>query len=180
MKRWIVLLTLCAMAAAGADAPKIEGDWSATLSAGGNTLRLLLHVTKSGEQLKATLDSLDQGATGLAVDTIDATGGKLKFAMNAINASYEGDWDAAASEFRGTWSQGGNSLPLNWKRDEAKPRAAVPISDADRQYLLMHLEKSSREFLASIARVTPQQWNYKEAPAGPSPSVLSISSLQTV
>jgi hypothetical protein len=46
--------------------------------------------------LSATLDSPDQGATGLAVDSITLNGKTLRFEMKSLAAEYEGvfsiDW----------------------------------------------------------------------------------------
>lgn len=58
----------------------IEGMWLGTLSAGPAKLRLLLKVSReAGGALSATLDSIDQGANNLAVNTISVEDGKLKF-----------------------------------------------------------------------------------------------------
>src|SRR4030095_12309179 len=69
---------------------KPEGDWKGTLDAGGTKLDLVLHVIKKDGALSATLDSPDQGATGLAIDSISLTGKSLKFEMKSLGASYEG------------------------------------------------------------------------------------------
>src|SRR5687768_11132267 len=58
-----------------------EGDWQGTLDVGAAKLRLVLHVTKKDGRLSSTLDSPDQGATGLAVDTIDVTENSIRFVM---------------------------------------------------------------------------------------------------
>ena len=52
---------------------KPEGDWEGTLDAGVANLKLVIHVVKKGEQLTATLDSPDQGATGIPIDSITVT-----------------------------------------------------------------------------------------------------------
>ena len=67
-----------------------EGDWEGTLDAGATKLRLVLHLTKKDGRLSATLDSPDQGATGLAVDTIDVTKNSIRFTMKSLGAAYEG------------------------------------------------------------------------------------------
>src|SRR5262245_15012477 len=98
---------------AGAVAQTIAGDWSGTLNAGGVQLRLALHVSAGeGGSLKATLDSLDQGAIGIAVSTITLNGSTVSFQINAIRSSYEGTLNADATVIEGKWSQGAGTLPL--------------------------------------------------------------------
>src|SRR6185369_17875291 len=68
---------------------KPDGDWKGTLNAGGTRLDLLLHVTQKDGALIATLDSPDQGATGLLIDSITVTGKSLRFEMKSLGATYE-------------------------------------------------------------------------------------------
>src|SRR5262249_45872049 len=121
--------------AVAASAQAIEGDWEGTLKIGEAELRLALHVKKSdGDGLKATFDSIDQGAMGMPVSSVSFSDGVLKFAMDDILASYEGKLDAGRNVISGNWSQGGGSGPLDFARAkpraEAKPRKPKP-SDID-------------------------------------------------
>jgi pimeloyl-ACP methyl ester carboxylesterase len=92
------------------------GDWKGTLDAGTAKLDLVLHVTKKDGALSATLDSPDQGATGLAVDSISVTGKTLRFEMKSLGANYEGVFSADGSQIEGEFSQQGVKLPLTFKR----------------------------------------------------------------
>ena len=72
MKRFMVVPALIFLAATVSRAQDIAGDWQGTLSAGGQELHLVLHITKASDNsLKATLDSLDQpGGNGIPVSSI--------------------------------------------------------------------------------------------------------------
>jgi uncharacterized protein len=94
----------------------IDGDWLGTLDTGMGKLRLVLHITNTEDGLTATMDSLDQGANGLPVNSITRTGPSLKFEMKSIGGSYDGTISADLSTFNGTWTQGGKSWPLALKR----------------------------------------------------------------
>ena len=49
------------------------GDWRGTLKPGSAELRLVLHIAQGDDgNLKATLDSIDQGANGIAPDAYGA------------------------------------------------------------------------------------------------------------
>jgi pimeloyl-ACP methyl ester carboxylesterase len=95
---------------------KPEGDWKGTIDAGGVKLDLILHVSSKDGALSATLDSPDQGATGLAIDSITVTGKSLRFEMKSLGASYEGVYSADGSQIEGQFSQQTARLPLTFKR----------------------------------------------------------------
>ncbi len=95
-----------------------------SLKAGAAELRLLLHITETDGKLSATLDSIDQGAKGIPIDTVTFSDNKLAFASSAISGQYEGTYDAASQKFSGTWSQNGNDLPLSFEKYVEKPKPA--------------------------------------------------------
>lgn len=115
-------------------AQDIVGDWKGTLKANSAELRLIVHITKADDgSLKATMDSIDQGAKGIPISSISLMDSKLSFASQAVHGSYEGTVNKDATEIKGTWSQG-SSLPLDLTRapkqvkKEPKP---VKASDID-------------------------------------------------
>jgi pimeloyl-ACP methyl ester carboxylesterase len=93
-----------------------EGDWKGTLDAGVAKYALVLHVSKKDDALSATLDSPDQGATDLLIDSISVTGKSLRFEMKSLGASYEGVFSEDGSQIEGEFSQQGQRLPLMFKR----------------------------------------------------------------
>lgn len=94
----------------------VEGNWQGALDVGGSKLRLVLKIAKTAEgKLKATVDSLDQSAKDLVVDTISFQDGILKFEMKALNASYVGTLSKDGSELAGQFTQGA-VFPLDFKR----------------------------------------------------------------
>ncbi len=121
MKPNLILVMLVA-AATFAGAQDISGDWQGTLSAGGQDLRLVLHLTKAADNsLKATLDSLDQpGANGIPVNSVSFKDSKLSLDVAAVHGTYEGKLSADGKSIAGIWSQG-MALPLEFKRSGAAP-----------------------------------------------------------
>jgi len=95
---------------------KPDGDWKGTLEAAGTKLDLVLHINTKDGALAATLDSPDQGATGLPIDSISVTGKSLKFEMKSLGATYEGVFSADGSQIEGQFSQQAVRLPLTFKR----------------------------------------------------------------
>lgn len=103
-------------AAAATAPPAIAGDWAGTLKAGPAELRLVLHIAAAKDgSLTATLDSVDQGANGIPINTVTF--------VQAAKGTYDGTVNKDASEIDGTWSQG-QPMELNFKR--AEPQADVP------------------------------------------------------
>src|SRR5262249_3588035 len=101
----------------GANAQTVEGDWQGTIKADGVELRLLLHVTKDEKgTLKATFDSIDQGARGLPISAISLKDSTLNFELQVAGGSYEGKINADYTRINGIWTQGGRSFPLEFTR----------------------------------------------------------------
>lgn len=133
MKRVLMFLILI-MAATMVRAQDIAGDWQGTLNTGMGELRLVLHITKSADGvLKATLDSVDQGANGIPVNSATLKNSKLSLDVTAVQGTYEGTVAADAKSISGTWTQT-KPLPLEFKRMTApiktEHKAAKP-SDID-------------------------------------------------
>ena len=100
----------------------IVGDWQGTLKAGGAELHLVLHITQDEQgALKATLDSVDQGANGIPVSAVTLKDSRLNLTVDAIQGTYEGTVNAEATEIKGTWSQG-QPLPLDFQRATTLPK----------------------------------------------------------
>ena len=135
MRKIFYGLIVCLLSTVAARAQAVEGDWEGTLKAGAAEFRLVLHVKKDDKGgLQATLDSVDQGAMGIALTSISFNGGALKFTLDSIQASYDGKLDTSRNVIGGNWSQGGGSLPLEFARPKPrtaeKPRTPKP-SDID-------------------------------------------------
>ncbi len=104
------------------DATTLKGDWSGVLDAGAAKLKLILHFTPEADGTwRGTMDSPDQAANGLKIDTITVEGQTLKFTMRAIAASYEGTLNGG--EIAGKFTQSGMTFPLNFKRPTAADSA---------------------------------------------------------
>ena len=119
-------------AALPAAPPSVAGDWEGALDTPSGQLHLVLHLTAGADgALKATLDSVDQGAMGIPVSSATLKDGKLNLTVDAVQGTYEGTVNADASGIEGTWSQG-MALKLNFKRAAAKGAAKpAPPSEID-------------------------------------------------
>jgi hypothetical protein len=94
------------------------GTWEGTLEGPG--LRLVLKMSNDGGGAKAVLISVDQGGTEIPVSAIDQKDAKLTLLVKMVGGQYEAEINKEGSELNGTWTQGGNGLPLKLKKAAAQ------------------------------------------------------------
>jgi hypothetical protein len=101
--------------------------WQGALDAGGgNKLRVVLRISVAADgALSGTLDSIDQGALNLPIDTITLQDQKLHFEMKTIGALFDGTLNPDGTEISGTWNQAGSATPLVFEKSSANAVAAV-------------------------------------------------------
>jgi fermentation-respiration switch protein FrsA (DUF1100 family) len=125
-------LIMVALVPLGSAQTPIAEDWLGTLIAGGAELHLALHISAGPDgQLKATFDSIDQGANSIPITAITFRDSKLAFTVDAAHITYEGTVNKDATEIDGTWTQG-QSFNLDFKRAPAKAATVPkPVSPSD-------------------------------------------------
>lgn len=101
---------------------EIDGQWDGAIETGSGRLRIVLHILTYEDGMTATLDSPDQNAKGLPITTITHAGGRLKFEMKQLAASFEGVINRELTKIDGTWSQGGGDAALIFSRAGAAPK----------------------------------------------------------
>ncbi len=103
---------------------RVDGIWLGTLQAGGTSLRIQLHVKSDNQGREfCSLDSLDQHAMGLDCDKVALSGDDFSFDVPVVMGHYAGKLSGDGNTLSGTWSQGGNSLPLALTRQSAEVTA---------------------------------------------------------
>lgn len=105
----------------------LNGNWEGVLDVNSTKLRVVLKITaKADNSLQATLDSPDQGATDLRVDTIVRTETSVRAELKMLGAVYEGTLSRDNSQIVGHWQQGTVRLPLVFKRATHAPALSRP------------------------------------------------------
>ena len=111
-----------------AGARSIQGNWQGALNARFGKFRLVVKVSKAADgKFKATLDSPDQGAADLPVDTISFQDSCVRFELKEIQASFDGGLSRDGSEIAGAFRQGLMS-PLVLRRESVS--SAIPLPAA--------------------------------------------------
>ncbi|HLO57889.1 MAG TPA: hypothetical protein VK179_04055 [Bacteroidales bacterium] len=94
----------------------LPGSWMGKLSPEGMELRVVFNLTLvQPDSLTVTLDSPDQGASGIPAGPVIVEGQKIIIKAPDINGQYDGTV-VNDSTITGTWSQNGGSLPLDVKK----------------------------------------------------------------
>jgi pimeloyl-ACP methyl ester carboxylesterase len=126
----LVLAVLLGVFAAGRataqGAPDIAGAWSGAVALPTGDLTLVLYVQRGDDgALSAQIENFDQNPGNKAeITEITASGGTLDFKVAPISAHYQGTWDAAAQQWKGTLNQG-QAMPLNFARGAPPPHPVV-------------------------------------------------------
>ncbi len=158
----LLLLSACGFA-------QVEGSWIGTLEVPNARLRLVWNIARDGAGYKSTLDSLDQGAKGIPVDFTSAAEGAVSFDIQKLQATYKGKLSADGQSMTGTFTQAGNSFPLEFKRTtlqalEALNKKGRPLTADERSRLVDQLETSRDKLKAAMAGLSETQLKWKQAP----------------
>jgi len=120
-----------AASAASPDTSRFAGDWVGTLTVGGTDLRVVFRLQTDAEgRLTGTMDSPDQGATGIPIGRVLVDADTLRLAVPSIAGQYAGVLGDSAETLTGQWVQGGQRLPLRLERTEEAPRVRRPQEPA--------------------------------------------------
>jgi uncharacterized protein len=125
---WLTLIPETVLGLTQAPSPlSPEGTFTGTLQAGQGQLHIVLHLSRNSVgALRATLDSLDQAVFAIEASSVTLNSGTLKFVIRNVGVSFEGTVSPDLKTIDGTWSQGGNALPLVFHQEPAshKPEDA--------------------------------------------------------
>lgn len=157
-----LLLSLCGLA-------QVEGPWIGTLEVPNAKLRIVWHIARDGAGYKSTMDSLDQGAKGIPVDFTTVTEDAVSFDIQKLQANYKGKLSADGQSMTGTFTQAGNSFPLEFKKTtlqalEAMNKKGRPLTADERSKLVGQLEASRDKLKAAMAGLSEAQLKWKQAP----------------
>ena len=111
----------------------IVGTWQGTLhvAAGDNhpaiNLRIVNKITKGADGKLTVSDySIDQGGGEMKATSASFEDGVFKYAIQAIDGSYEGKMSADGKSIAGNWTQGPNPLPLLMERATPETEWTIP------------------------------------------------------
>lgn len=98
--------------AGGAWAQQAAGDWHGAVTTPRGDLRAVVRIKPAATGFEGVMLSPDQSLTELPLSDIKLDGQSLSFAVARARGTFEGHWDPQLRAWAGTWSQGGQPLPL--------------------------------------------------------------------
>lgn len=117
-----------AMAPSARQEAPIVGTWAGTIEIPqtGASLWIVFHVAPSEEgSFSATMDSPDQGATGIPVGQVAIRGDSVRLEVTAVGGTYRGV-KTGADEIEGVWQQQGLTVPASLERSEESGEPRPP------------------------------------------------------
>lgn len=122
------LLVLFGICSAFLFGQSLSGNWYGTLDAMGQKLPLVLHLSDSAGNWKGTLDSPKQKANDIQMSTVSVNGKKLRFTINKLQASYEGELNDSMV-IRGKFKQGTFTAELSFNQQEITQLESKKLQD---------------------------------------------------
>ena len=103
-----------------------EGSWYGLLNVQGTELKLVFHIVSENNVFSAKMDSPDQQAFGIPVNSVLYSNSMVKIKIEQPSIEYTGVF--TGDKIMGTFKQGGASFPLNLSRRafEAPKRPQEP------------------------------------------------------
>lgn len=151
----------------------VEGTWLGALNVGGTELRIVFHISRDADgAFTATLDSPDQGATGIPVASVIVKGDSVRLEVLAVRGVYEGTCSADGATIDGVWMQGGQTFPLTLERTDEEVAPPARPQEPERPYPYAEEEVTFENAGAGVTLAgtltTPRS-------GGPFPAVVLIS-----
>jgi len=135
MKKYVILLLLLGTIFS-AKSQDLSGTWTGVLNTGSGTLRLVFHLNASNGNYTATMDSPDQGATGIPVDKVQFDKGEVTLAVSAIGLTYSGKPATDAKTIDGTFTQGSFTTPMQLVYSNAETKQVRPQDPVTFPYMV--------------------------------------------
>jgi hypothetical protein len=132
MQKVSLILIIC-LIALHIQAQDITGTWNGMLKVGNAELRMVVNINKTDNGYKATMDTPDQGVKGLNVSTLTFEEQVLKFNVAEAGLTYAGTL-GSDSICKGTFKQGGMSIPLDLQKGIIEKKAVVRPQEPTKPY----------------------------------------------
>jgi uncharacterized protein (TIGR03435 family) len=133
----------------------IDDTWQGTLHTPQKDLRIVVKIAKADAgALKVSMYSIDQGGGSIAASSASFDGGVLKYAVDAMDGTYEGKMSSDGKSIAGSWKQGPNPLSLlferatpetAWAIPEPPPKVPAMAADADPSFEVATIKPSKPE-----------------------------------
>ena len=162
---------LCVPAFGQVENEQMAGSWMGSLDLGNTSLRLVFNLSLvEGDSLVATMDSPDQGATGVPLGEVKLNRDSIRIEAPMLRAFYAGKIISSDS-IRGEWQQAGRRFHLELEKLEGafvlrrpqEPQAPFPYQVEE-----VSFKQINEEFSLGATLTLPEG-------EGPWPAVILVS-----
>lgn len=166
----------------------ITGNWEGNLNSMGKQVPIVFHISKDkNDKYSASFDSPSQQAYNLACSDVIITNDSIILMMKILGGRYAGLFRENKKEIRGTWFQGGGSLPLTVSKTSNKvilteirrpqtPKPPFPYRSEDVEYT--NADKSIHFGATFTLPLPDSSVNYFRAPVYPVVLLITGSGMQ--
>jgi uncharacterized protein (TIGR03435 family) len=153
MKKLTLVAALTALSGQALFAQDFTGTWQGTLTAGPQSLRVVMKIAQEGGKLTATNYSIDQTGQPFPAGAVTQSGSAIKITIPTLNGTYEGKLTADGKTINSTWSQG-MPTPLNltkatpdntWTIPEPPPPMKMMSEDAKPEFEVSTIKPAKPE-----------------------------------
>jgi hypothetical protein len=105
----------------------LTGSWLGALSIPDGELRVVFNIERAPDgSLTGTMDSPDQGASGIPLSEVQRAADTLRISVQAISGQFAGVIQPSTGAIEGQWAQGPARLPLTIRKVDAAPDVERP------------------------------------------------------
>lgn len=165
MRNYLLTLIILVFSMTVINAQDITGAWKGALDVQGTKIALIFHLQNNGNGVTATMDSPDQGAAGIPVDSASFAENTLLLAIKAAGISYKGTLDK--NIITGVLKQAGMELPLVLtKTIITKPGdTTLPSGEAALQKIIAQ-DKGNYQYRVEDYFARPKSSQFQLSPGG--------------
>ena len=161
----ILLIFMITTSSLSTSAQEIQGSWKGNISIQGSEMPLIFNITESDSTLTATMDSPSQGATDIPMDETVLDGDQISIAFKQGGIKYVGQ--VTEEGIVGTFSQGGNDLPLTLtKTIKTIPGNPELVSTDKELEALAALDKGKYKYAVEDYFAKPKASTFRFSPDG--------------
>lgn len=128
------LLPILSLFSLIAKAQSIAGEWNGAMEIQGMQLRIVFHIIENGDVLEATMDSPDQGATGIPVPEVTFEKPVLNIKMPGLMLEYRGTVNEDFTAIDGKLTQHGMTFDLPLRRSAIEKKVLMRPQEPKKPY----------------------------------------------
>ena len=164
-KKNFIMCLIVLLTAIGINAQDLTGAWKGELEVQGAKIPLIFKIEKKENTLSATMDSPNQGATGIPVEKVVFENNELTLTVPAAGIKYAGT--LAENQLTGTFYQGGMEIPLSLEKSEIKlPGDTSLVTPEDKLLEIASLDQGNYKYKVEDYFAKPKARSFQLSPDG--------------